>query len=476
MKRMKRTQMLRQFAVLFAAIASAHQAWAAPLPTVTIVATDAAAAEAGRDPAVFTISRSGAATTQALAVGYSVTGTAVNGTDYDRLTGIVSIPAGQASATISLRPLDDTTAEATETAILTISTSNAYTVGSARTATANIVDNDTTVTIGSSDPSAAETGRDPAVFTVSRSGSAAAALTVAYTVSGSAASGGDYVALSGNVTIAAGQTSASIAVTPIDDTAAELEETVILTLSPRPQYVVGSQNAATARIADNDTRTVLPVLMVIANVDFYYREYSETRASLVLAGIPVRVAAAQRIQSTPHPNSGQGADSGVVMPDMELGGVNPADYSAIVFVGGWGASSYQYAFSGTYANASYNGTAATKTRANQLIKDFQSQGKYVTAICHGVSVLAWARVNNQSPLRGHRVAGYHGAAPQSTVAGATTSEWSVQQNGAQMFPSGSLGNPGTVVDDVYVDGKIITAENFDTATRFGQVLAQQLLK
>jgi putative intracellular protease/amidase len=164
------------------------------------------------------------------------------------------------------------------------------------------------------------------------------------------------------------------------------------------------------------------------------------------------------------------------MPDMDLANVNPANYSAIVFVGGWGASSYQYAFSGTYANASYNGTAATKTRANQLINDFQSQGKYVTAICHGVSVLAWARVNNQSPLRGHSVAGYHGAAPQSSVAGATTSEWSIQQNGAQMFPSGSLGNPGTVADDVYVDGKIITAENFDTAARFGQVLAQQLLK
>ena len=28
-----------------------------------------------------------------------------------------------------------------------------------------------------------------------------------------------------------------------------------------------------------------------------------------------------------------------------------ADYSAIAFVGGWGASSYQYAFSGTYANS-----------------------------------------------------------------------------------------------------------------------------
>jgi Ca2+-binding RTX toxin-like protein len=32
-------------------------------------------------------------------------------------------------------------------------------------------------------------------------------------------------------------------------------------------------------------------------------------------------------------------------------GTNAGDYSAVVFVGGWGASSYQHAFEGTYANA-----------------------------------------------------------------------------------------------------------------------------
>src|SRR5262245_43365555 len=107
-------------------------------------------------------------------------------------------------------------------------------------------------------------------------------------------------------------------------------------------------------------RRPLPVLLVIANRDFYYREYADTRASLEAAGVPVAVAAATDTTCTPHWNSGQGADGGLVDPDLAITRADAADYSAIVFVGGWGASSYQYAFSGTYANAAYNGAAEAR--------------------------------------------------------------------------------------------------------------------
>ena len=362
---MKLTRVIRGLAIVVG-IALAQPVWSATLPTVVISATDSAASESGRDPAVLTVSRSGTPITTALVVSYSVTGTATNGSDYDALARTISIPAGQMSATITLRPVDDSVVEPTETAIVTLATS--------------------------------------------------------------------------------------------------------------PKYNLGSKKSATIQITDNDVKAVLPVLMVIANQDFYYREYSETRTSLLQAGIKVTVAAARRVQSYPHSGSGQGTDGGVVMPDIDLASANAANYSAIVFVGGWGASSYQYAFTGTYSNAAYNGTSATRTRVNQLINDFRSQGKYVTAICHGVSVLAWARVSGQSPVNGHSVAGYHGQAPQSSVAGSTTSEWHINQNGGRMFASGSLGTPNTVADDVYVDGKIITAENYDTASTFGKIVAQQLLK
>lgn len=450
-------------------------ALSAILPSIAIQATDPSGAEAGRDPAVITVSRSGAAVTQALTVGYTVSGTAVNASDYDRLTGMVTIPAGKSSASITVRPIDDIAAETNEVVTLTISKSSAYSVSRAA-ATVTIIDNDCLVNITVTDASASETMRDPAVFTLTRTGPTAGALTVAYTVSGTATNSTDYAGLTGNATFIAGQSSTTVVVTPVDDTIVDPDETVVLTVIAQTAYRAGSSPSATARIADNDVKkSISPVLMVIANTDFYYREYSETRAELVKAGIPVTVAAAQRTQCVPHAGSGQGADGGVVMPDLDLASANAANYSAIVFVGGWGASSYQYAFNGTYQNGSYNGTLAVRNKANQLITDFQSQGKFVTAICHGVSVLAWARVNGKSPIAGRSVAGYHGAAPASSIAAATTSEWHVQQNGATMFGSGTLGNPGTVADDVYIDRKTITAENYDTATRFGQVLAQRLL-
>src|SRR5262245_17745819 len=72
----------------------------------------------------------------------------------------------------------------------------------------------------------------------------------------------------------------------------------------------------------------LPVLMVIANQDFYYQEYGDTRTSLQSKGVPVVVAATTATPSVPHPNSGQGTGSGVVTPSIALANVNAADYSA----------------------------------------------------------------------------------------------------------------------------------------------------
>lgn len=213
----------------------------------------------------------------------------------------------------------------------------------------------------------------------------------------------------------------------------------------------------------------LPVLMVIANQDFYYQEYGDTRASLEAQGLEVVVAATTTEVARPHANSGQGADGGFVRPDLALTDVEAEDYSAIVFVGGWGASSYQYAFEGTYNHGAYNSTEALKTTVNDLINDFVDQDKYVAAICHGVSVLAYARVDGESLLEGKTVSAWAGSAPSSDQPIYTTRE-NIELNGGTMVESGSVGDPTTVEDDVIIDGRIITAENFDAAAMFGRVI------
>ena len=113
-----------------------------PLPVVTIVANDANAAEAGLDPGVFTVTRTGL-TTSSLTVNYSVGGTATNGTDYQTLAGSVVIGSGQSAATITVTPIDDTSVEGNETVMVTLSVNAAYTVGTPSSATITITDDDT---------------------------------------------------------------------------------------------------------------------------------------------------------------------------------------------------------------------------------------------------------------------------------------------------------------------------------------------
>jgi PKD repeat protein len=122
-----------------------------------------------------------------------------------------------------------------------------------------IADNDSgslpVVTVTATDASASETAPNPGKYTLSRTGSTAAAVTVFYTMSGSATKGIDYTNFSGTVTIPAGSATGTMTLTPTDDTIYEGSETAILTLSANAAYVVGLPSSATVTIADNDNST-----------------------------------------------------------------------------------------------------------------------------------------------------------------------------------------------------------------------------
>ena len=226
----------------------------APKPTVTIVATDAAAAEPGTNKGTIKIVRTGS-TAASLTVHYNVSGTASNGVDYTTLSGTRVIPAGTNSTKISVTPLDDALVEAAETVTLTLAPSAAYNIGSPNNATVTITDDDgalPAVSIAATDAIAAEPGSNTGKFTVTRTGPTNGLLKIFYTVGGSAAAGTDYTALNGQVTIQAGKFSRAIAVKPIDDAITEAAETVILTLRGTNTYTIGSPASATVTINDND--------------------------------------------------------------------------------------------------------------------------------------------------------------------------------------------------------------------------------
>jgi len=62
----------------------------------------------------------------------------------------------------------------------------------------------------------------------------------------------DYRRLRNNATIRFGTASVAITLRPIDDTIPEPDETVILTLSPNANYIIGSPSTATVTIHSNE--------------------------------------------------------------------------------------------------------------------------------------------------------------------------------------------------------------------------------
>src|SRR6185295_6567464 len=222
-------------------------------PVVTILATNHHAAEAETDPGTFTVSRSGP-TEGSLLVFYELSGTARNGVDYQEIPNTVTIPAGAASAPISIKPINDTLVEGTETVVATLVPSptaspiEPYRVGFPGSDIILLADNDSPptneppqVTIVAADAHASEIptvppglgmpqAYDPGRFVVSRTGDTSEPLEVQFEIGGTAQNGIDYGPLSSSVTIMAGSSSAEILAGVIDDGEVEGAESILLTL------------------------------------------------------------------------------------------------------------------------------------------------------------------------------------------------------------------------------------------------------
>lgn len=135
--------MIRSDGVIRDTFTIIHQA--SNLPVVTLTATDAAAGEPANH-AAFSVTRSGA-TTGNLTVNLQWSGSAVRGSDFTAATSVV-IPAGSASAAVTLTVTDDQLLEGDETATITLASSGSYLIGGAASSTVTISDNDsTTITV-----------------------------------------------------------------------------------------------------------------------------------------------------------------------------------------------------------------------------------------------------------------------------------------------------------------------------------------
>ncbi|OYV06566.1 MAG: hypothetical protein CFE26_05615, partial [Verrucomicrobiales bacterium VVV1] len=218
-------------------------------PVVTVAATDSNAAEAGNDPGIFTITRTGD-TTNELRVLYGLTGSALHGADYGVLPGEVIIPAGSRAATVVITPLNDSLGEPAQTAVLQLRSGTDYAVGQASSATVTITDNADLpyVTLTTIAGPAVEGGAS-GTMRITSSGTGSGSITVRYTVTGTATSGVDFTALSGTVVMGVNAT-ASLPIVPLTDSTGEGLESVIVTLTPDPAYTLAIDSSATVNLMD----------------------------------------------------------------------------------------------------------------------------------------------------------------------------------------------------------------------------------
>ncbi|TEU07109.1 DJ-1/PfpI family protein [Candidatus Bathyarchaeota archaeon] len=169
------------------------------------------------------------------------------------------------------------------------------------------------------------------------------------------------------------------------------------------------------------------VLMIIAPKGFRDEEFREPKAVLEEKGVKVTVA-----------STATGAAKGMfgmqVIPDTTVDKVNPAEFDAVVVVGGSGSQTYLW----------------NNLQVHKIVQGLHQRGGLVAAICISPVVLAKAGL-----LEGKKVTVFRTAT--------TLNE---------------LKKVGALISDapVMVDGKIITGKGPEAAREFGQKIAESVLR
>nr|MBC8184547.1 T9SS type A sorting domain-containing protein [candidate division KSB1 bacterium] len=184
-------------------------------------------------------------------------GTANASLDYTFKSGLLTIPAGSTSATITVPILEDGLAEPSETFKVNLSNAVNATIADYQ-GIGTIIDNDPQPTVSISD----ETGNENAgnmTFTVSLSSVSAMNISVSYeTANGTAIAPGDYISKTGSLTIPAGSTTGTISIPIVNDSMLEENENFFVNLLISVNATI-SDDQGVGTIVDNDGNPTITI-------------------------------------------------------------------------------------------------------------------------------------------------------------------------------------------------------------------------
>jgi hypothetical protein len=176
--------------------------------------------------------------------------------DYVPASGALTFAPGETSKSVAVTVNGDTTVEPNETFYVNLTSPTNATIAVAQ-GTGTILNDDgvplPTLSINNVTANEGNSGPTPFGFTVTLSAASASTVTVNFaTADGTATvAGGDYVATSGTLTFAPGETSKSVAVTVNGDTTVEPNKTFVVNLT-NPANATIAVTQGTGTIIDDD--------------------------------------------------------------------------------------------------------------------------------------------------------------------------------------------------------------------------------
>lgn len=254
-----------------------------PPPVISLsVAPEVVREDDGDNSLVYTFQREGSLAAE-LVVGYTISGTAELGEDYtliepngqEQPSYEISFAPNQSTATLRVVPVLDSLAEPDESVIITITPSTAtpgdqYSLGTTYSAS-GIIHDDTfpVISLAVSPVYVGESAARNLIYTFTRTGSTAVALSVNFSVDGTATLDNDYTqsgadsfsSSSGSITFAVGSATSTITIAPSPDSESEADETLALRLLASTEYSIASTEAVIATISNDSTA---PTLLEVA--------------------------------------------------------------------------------------------------------------------------------------------------------------------------------------------------------------------
>ena len=203
------------------------------LPTIRIADVTVTEGNSGSVNAAFTLTLSHASAVDVTVHYVTANITAAAGSDYTAASGDVTIPAGHTSRTFTIAVTGDRLAEPTETFAVNLSAPTNATIADGQ-GLATIIDDEPRISIGDVTKSEGKKGQMTLfTFTITLSAAYDQAVTMSFaTANGTAtASDNDYIARTGTLTFAPGETTKTITIEVKGDSKREADETFFVDLT-----------------------------------------------------------------------------------------------------------------------------------------------------------------------------------------------------------------------------------------------------